>query len=40
MYRHEVLKLVAYFFGGAEIRQIRRATYGSVGIIGKIPVLF
>jgi hypothetical protein len=40
LYRHEVLKLTAYLFGGAEIGQIRRAMYGSVGIIGKIPVLY
>jgi hypothetical protein len=40
MYRHEILKLTAYLFGGAEIGQIRRAAYGSVGIIGKIPVLY
>lgn len=40
LYRYEVMKLTAYLFGGAEIGQIRRATYGSVGIIGKIPVLY
>jgi hypothetical protein len=40
LYRHEVMKLAAYLFGGAEIGQIRRAMYGSVGIIGKIPVLY
>ncbi|CAI6341297.1 unnamed protein product [Periconia digitata] len=40
MYRHEVMKLGAYLFGGAEIEQIRRATYGAVGIIGKIPFLY
>lgn len=40
LYRHEVMKLTAYLFGGAEIGQVRRAAYGSVGIIGKIPVLY
>jgi hypothetical protein len=40
LYRHEVKKLTAYLFGGAEIGQIHRAMYGSVGIIGNIPVLY
>jgi hypothetical protein len=40
LYRFEVMKLTAYLFGGAEIGQIRRATFGSVGIMGKVPVLY
>ncbi|KAF2873831.1 hypothetical protein BDV95DRAFT_567840 [Massariosphaeria phaeospora] len=40
MYRYEIMKLTAYLFGGAEIGQIRRAAYGAVGVIGKIPVLY
>ncbi|CAN9322981.1 unnamed protein product [Alternaria alternata] len=38
--RLETMKLAAYLFGGAGIRQIHRAKHGSVGIIGKIPLLY
>jgi hypothetical protein len=40
LYRHEILKLTAYLFGGAEISQVQAAKFGAVGILGKIPVLY
>lgn len=34
------MKLVAYLFGGAELSQIRSTKYGTVGILGKLSVLY
>ncbi|KAF2182436.1 hypothetical protein K469DRAFT_690893 [Zopfia rhizophila CBS 207.26] len=39
-YRHEMLKLTAYLFGGAEISQLQSARFGAVGVLGKIPLLY
>lgn len=40
MYRYEVLKLVSYLFGGAELSQTRAAQHGALGILGKLPVVY
>ncbi|KAL8754099.1 MAG: hypothetical protein Q9184_005221 [Pyrenodesmia sp. 2 TL-2023] len=40
LYRFEVMKLVGYLFGGAEISQVETLKFGAIGILGKLPVLY
>lgn len=40
LYRFELLKIIAYLFGGSELRLVKAVKFGAIGIHGKLTTLY